>query len=69
MFKIRLFIDEIINSDSKKVEDTKKLRPANNRLLGCLPFRSRFTTSLLCLETQLKGDDFLLEVFDLCLKA
>jgi len=69
VFKIRLFIDKIINSDSKKVEDTEKLRPANNCLLGCLPFGGRFTTSLLCLETQLKGDDFILELFNLCLKA
>jgi hypothetical protein len=65
MIKIRLFINKIINSDSKKVEDTKRFRPANNRLLDCLPFRGRFTTSLLCLEMQLKGNNFLLELFDL----
>jgi len=36
MFEIGLFVHEIVNGNSKKVEDTKKLCPASNRLLDCL---------------------------------
>ena len=70
MFKIRLLVGEIIGSDSRKVEDTKKLCPASEGILDCLCVRdqSQFVASLLCLEMKLSVDEFLLEPVDLRLK-
>jgi len=67
MFKIGLLIDKIINSDSRKVEDTKKLRPASEGIVDCLRLRGWFTTSLPRLETKLNVDEFILKPFNLCL--